>query len=120
MLNLCSPDIGLAYIYFDHQQAQSLKPADYIANLVRQLEEQKEGLSMSIQSTFNRLPSKSEKPSLQDLKTFLSDSLKSFNSRIYIILDGFDECEQDGRNFIIDSLSSFILEDRRLRFFIAT
>ena len=47
------------------------------------------------------LPSKSRKPSLQDLKTFLSDFLKSFSHRISIILDGFDECK-DGRTAIID------------------
>ena len=41
--------------------------------------------------------SKSGKPSLQDFKTFLSDSLKSFSDRISIILDGFDECKEDGR-----------------------
>jgi len=120
VLNLRTPDIGLAYIYFDHQQAQSLKPADYIANLVRQLEEQKEKLSTSIQSKFNQLPSKTGKPSLQDLKTFLSDSLKSFRDRIYIILDGFDECKEDGRTAIIDSICSLIPGDRRLSFFVAT
>ena len=87
---------------------------------MRQLEEQKEELSTSIQSVFDRLPSKSGKPSLQDLKTFLSDSLKSFRDRIYIILDGFDECKEDGRTAIIDSLCSFIPGDRRLSWFIAT
>jgi len=87
---------------------------------VRQLEEQKEELSTSIQSVFNWLPSKSEKPSLQDLKTFLSDSLKSFHDRIYIILDGFDECKEDGRIAIIDSLCSFIPGDRRLSLLVAT
>ena len=87
---------------------------------MRQLEEQKEELSTSIQSVFDRLPSKSGKPSLQDLKTFLSDSLKSFSDRIYIILDGFDECKEDGRKAITDCLCSLIPGDRRFNLFIAT
>jgi hypothetical protein len=120
MLNFLTPDIGLAYIYFEHQQAQSLKPEDYIANLVRQFEEQKEGLSPFIQSVYGRLPSKFEKPDSQALKTFLSDSVKPFNSGIYIILDGFDECKEDGRKTLINSLCSFSSGDNRFRFFIAT
>jgi len=120
VLNFRTPDTGLAYIYFDHQQAQSLKPADYIASLVRQFEEQKVGLSSSIQNTYDNLVSKSQKPDLQSVKSFLSDSVESFSSVIYIILDAFDECNEDGRKVFVDAIRSFLPRHNRLRFFIAT
>ena len=120
MLSFRTPDIGLAYIYFDHQQAQTLKPADYIANLVRQFEEQKEGLTASIRSAYDQLPLKSQKPDFQALEAFLSNSIESFSSGIYIILDGFDECKEDSRKALIDSLCLLIPRDNRFRFFLAT
>jgi hypothetical protein len=97
-----------------------LKPADYIASLVRQFEEQKEGLSTSVQSTYDKLPSKSQKPDLQALKSFLSESIEYFTAVTYIILDAFDECNEDGRKALVDIVRSLIPRHNRLRFFIAT
>ena len=120
MLSCRTPDIGLAYIYFDHQQAQTLKPADYIANLVRQFEKQKQGLTTSIQSFYDKLPLKTERPDLEQLTSFLLDSAKSFSSAIYIIVDGFDECKEDGRKAVVDCLCSLKTANNRFRFLVAT
>jgi hypothetical protein len=121
ILDFRTPDIGLAYIYFEHQQARSIKPNNYIADLVRQFEEQKEGLSTSVRSKYDKLPSKSQlKPDLQTAKEFLLDSVESFPSGAYIILDGFDECKEDGRRALVDCLRSFNSRDKRFRFFIAS
>jgi len=103
-----------------HQQAESLKPKDYIADLVRQFEEQKEGLSTSVRRKYDKLLSKSEKPDLQTAKELLLDSVESFTSGVYIILDGFDECKEDGKKALVDCLRSFIPRHKRFRFFIAT
>jgi hypothetical protein len=120
ILDFRTPDIGLAYIYFQHQQARSLKPHDYIADLVRQFEEQKEGLLTSVQSKYDKLTSKSQKPDLQTAKEFLLESVESFPSGAYIVLDGFDECKEDGRRALVDCLHSFISRDKRFRFFVAS
>ena len=112
--------MGIAYIYFDHKKAQGLKPADYLASLVGQLEEQKEGLCPSVQTAYDKLPSKSLKPDFLSLKNFLSETAKHFISGTYIVLDAFDECSEDGRKGLIDLLVSFNRSDNRFRVFIAT
>jgi len=86
---------------------------------VRQLEEQRVGLTFCIQNTYDKLPSKSQKPNLQELKSFLTDSIEYFSSAIYIIMDAFDECNQDGRMVFVDAIRSLYLHNR-LRFLIAT
>jgi len=117
--------MGFAYIYFDHKKAQTLTPADYLASLVGQLEEQKEGLCPSIQSAYEKLPSKSQRPDFQSLKSFLSDSAEYFSAGTYIILDAFDECSENGRKALVELLDSFNRLDtsthpNRFRFFIAS
>jgi len=114
--------MGLAYIYFDHKKAQTLTPADYLASLVGQLEEQKQGLCPSIQSAYEKLRSKSQRPDFQSLKSFLSDSAEYFSAGTYIVLDAFDECSENGRKALVELLGSFNRLDHhnRFRFFIAT
>lgn len=89
---------------------------------MRQFEEQKERLSASVQREYDRFPSTSQKarPDLQTVKGFLSDSVEYFGAGAYIILDGFDECKEDGRKALVECLRSFIPLDKRFRFYIAT
>jgi len=87
---------------------------------VRQFEQQKEGLSTAVQSKYDKLLSKSQKPDLQVAREFLLESVEFFVSGAYIILDGFDECKEDGRTSLVDCLRSFIPRDKRIRFFITT
>jgi hypothetical protein len=112
--------VGLAFTYFDHKQAELQKPADYIAMLLRQFEQQKEGLTVSLQCTYNDLSKKSVKADLETLKGLLVDSVKSFESRSYIILDGFDECLEDARRRIIETIGLLLSRDDQIYFFIAS
>jgi len=75
---------------------------------------------MSIQTVYDKHASKSPKPDFHTLKSFLSESTAYFKSGVYILLDAFDECKEDGRRALIDAIRSFISRDNRLRFFIAT
>ena len=69
---------------------------------------------------YDKHASKSPKPDFHTLKSFLSESPAYFKSGPYIILDAFDECNEDGRKALIDAIRSFISRDDRLQFFIAT
>ena len=75
---------------------------------------------MSIRTVYDKHASKSPKPDFHTLKSFLSESTAYFKSGTYIILDAFDECNEDGRKSLIDAIRSFISRDNRLQFFIAT
>jgi len=75
---------------------------------------------MAIQTVYDKPASKSQKLDFHTLKSFLSESTAYFNLGVYIILDTFDECNEDGRKALIDSVHSSISKDNYLRFFIAT
>jgi hypothetical protein len=119
-LDLSCQDIGLAFIYLDHQAAQSLKPADYVSSLLRQLEQHKETLSPSIKEEYDKLSKRGFKPNLNTLTALLADSVKSFTSRTYIILDAFDECVDSGRRELVEILDSLLSRNDRVYLFITS
>jgi hypothetical protein len=97
------------------------RSTDYIASLLRQLEQQKENLSSAIQNTYDKLHCKGHQPDLQTLRGLLADSVNSFRSRIYIILDALDECVDDNRKELLKTVHQLLaLTDSRVHLFIAT
>jgi hypothetical protein len=120
-IHLNTRDIGYAFIYFDHQEAQSQKPAHYIASLLRQLEQQKQSLTNSVQNIYDELSPKCRRPDLRTLGNLLSTSANSFKSRTYIVLDALDECTEDCREELFNVLRELlVLPDSQLYIFIAT
>src|SRR5436305_7690386 len=102
-MNLNTPEIGFAFIYFDHQEAQSQKSTHYIASLLRQLEQQKHTLINSVQNIYEELSPKCRRSDLRTLSNLLSASANSFKSRIYIILDALDECTENCREKLLNA-----------------
>ena len=100
LLNSDSTEIGVAYLYFDHKQAQSRTTGDYIASLVRQLQQQAPTICSAVLEVFEKClkkmdGSKPRKPEFEDLKVLLVDSAVALHTRTYIVLDAFDECNED-------------------------
>lgn len=120
LLHLNPPDYGLAYLYFDHQQAQTRKPSEYIASLLRQLEQQNGPITSSVQDAYNTLSVKRQRPDLQTLKGLLVDSSHSFKVRTFIVLDAFDEYTKDGRQEILESLELLLSKNEKLSLFITS
>jgi len=120
LLDLSCDDVGLAFIYLDHQAAQSLKPADYISSLLHQLEQQKDMLSPFVQEAYDKLYRRGLKPDLQTLKGLLLDSVKSFTSRVYIILDAFDECVDNAKQELAETVDLLLSRNERVYLFIAS
>src|SRR5438270_3031132 len=85
-----STSTGVASIYFDHNDQQSQTPSMCIAGLLRQLEQQKENLTNSIQNAYVKFQPNGHWPDLRTLSGLLLDSASSFEST-YIILDGLEE-----------------------------
>lgn len=98
----------VAFLYFDHQQAQSRRPSEYLSSLVHQLEHQKKSVCSSVQEAYDSLSPKSQKPDLGLLKRLLLDSVQSFGTKTYIVLDAFDECGEDGKKEFIETISKLI------------
>lgn len=104
-----SPEIGFAFIYFDHKEARPNKTADYIAGLLRQLEQQRETLTSSVQNVYDELCPKGHRPDLHVLTRLLLESASLFKSRTYIVLDAIDELTETARRGLVESLRKLLV-----------
>ena len=120
LLELSSPDYGLAYLYFDHQQAQAQKASEYIESILRQLEQRTATITPSIRDAYNACRRGSPKPNLQKLKALLIDSSQSFKVRTFVVLDALDECTEDGREQPLDALKFLLSRNDKISLFIAS
>ncbi|KAI9668938.1 MAG: hypothetical protein M1829_005250 [Trizodia sp. TS-e1964] len=84
--------IGVAYIYFNFRQLDEQKVADLIANLLRQLVQDRPSLPEDVNLLYNKNKSKHTKPPLEESLKALH-SVASTYSRIFIIIDALDECQ---------------------------
>ena len=98
--------VGIACIFCDHKQAAMQTPVNIIADLLRQL------LCRGIRSQDTKELYKSHirrgtRPSLDQLSKMLQSEISTY-SKVYVILDGLDECPQDE-----DSTRARLLEELR-------
>jgi KAP family P-loop domain len=112
-----APDVGFAFLYFNHKETGPRNPTDYIASMLRQLEQQKEALSENVEQSYDKLSNSFQKP---DVNSLLLGSSNSFKSRTYIILDALDECEPGMTRNVIETLQALIAINPRVFLFIAT
>jgi Ankyrin repeats (3 copies) len=105
---LNSSSVNVAFLYLDHQQAQSRRPSEYLASLVHQFAQQKKSVCASVQEAYDSLSPKSQKPDLGLLKRLLLDSVESFGAKTYIVLDAFDECAEDGKKELIETIAKLL------------
>lgn len=117
---MSSPDIGLAFIYFNYKEAQSREPKEYVASLLRQLEQRKDTLNSSVENVYDILSPRCQKADMRTLRCLLLDSVKSFTSRTYILLDALDECDEHGRQELVETLWPLFSPDHRVYLLIMT
>jgi hypothetical protein len=77
-------------------------------------------LSSSVQEAYGKLYCRRLKPDLQTLKGLLLDSVKSFTSRTYIILDAFDECVDHAKRELAETVNLLLSRNERVYLFIAS
>ena len=94
--------------------------SEYIASLLRQLEEQKQCACSSVQKVYETLSPLRQKPDLPMIKSLLLDSSKSFKSRTYVVLDAFDECTADGRGELIETIRMLLDQNAEIYIFITS
>lgn len=120
LLDLNPREYGLAYIYFEHKQTQTRTLSNYIASILRQLEERKQQITASVQSAYDALSSKNKNPELETLKALLVDSLESFKLRSILVLDAFDEYSADGWQELVEVLEVLLSSQDRIFVFISS
>lgn len=99
---------SVVYLYFDYKQQQQ-KTEYLLANMVKQICQKlmRGGLPTQVQELYEQHEKTSTRPLIKELSKVLISLIKLF-SRVFIIIDALDECEDhDGnRTRLLDQLFS--------------
>ena len=100
-------DIGVAYIYCDYLKYREQTPVHLVGSLLKQLAEQRNPVSESLESYYNRHRSSNTDPDPKSAFEILKAECDIW-SRTFIIVDALDECsEKDAtRQRLVEGLLS--------------
>lgn len=85
--------IGIAYIYCNFRMRDKQTIDDLLASVLKQLAEGQSCLSESVKDLYNRHKALRTRPSINEILTVLQ-SVTLLYSRIFIVVDALDECEE--------------------------
>lgn len=111
-----SPDTFISFFFIQFDSHQSLQSATIIKSIIRQVLNQA-GISDQERSTLDQLHDKLE-PDLDELIAFLHMIIKRIR-KVYILIDGLDECEKLDRDELMEALSSLVRADSGVLIFLA-
>ncbi|KIW65253.1 hypothetical protein PV04_07527 [Phialophora macrospora] len=99
--------VGIAYIYCNFQRQQDQRAEYLLASLTKQLAQSQKPFPSSVQALYNRHQKRSTRPLLEELSATLQSVGKSY-SRVFIIIDALDECDDTNgsRTKLLDHLFS--------------
>ncbi|KAF7551340.1 hypothetical protein G7Z17_g5100 [Cylindrodendrum hubeiense] len=87
-----NPDIGIAYLYCNFRQKDEQKAQELVANLLKQLSQERSSLPDIVKSLYDRHKTKQTRPSFDELTTSLH-IVAAMYSRVFIVVDALDECQ---------------------------
>jgi hypothetical protein len=82
---------GIAYIYCNFRRQNDQKIDDLLASLLKQLAENQSALPGIVRDLYDRLKEKRTRPSLDEILRVLQSVVMVY-SRVFIAIDGLDEC----------------------------
>jgi hypothetical protein len=97
-------NIGVACIYLNHKEADNQTPSRLLAGLWRQLVLDRDIGSIA-ENLYKQHQEKCTTPSLEEVVTVLSSSLKEF-SQVFIIVDAIDEYPEFRREILLKQLAA--------------
>lgn len=112
-----SPDTFLSFFFVQFDNHQSLQSTTIIKSIFRQVLNQA-GISDQERSTLDQLDKKLE-PTMHELIAFLHMIIKRVK-KVYILIDGLDECEKLDSDELLDALSSLVRADSKVLIFLAS
>jgi NACHT domain len=96
-------DVGVAYLFcsFEHFNDQVQKPESLLASILRQLVQDLVPMPDSVVALYNRHKTKGTRPSFIETSNALR-SVIAHLSRVFIVIDGLDECDPLTTSPILD------------------
>jgi Cdc6-like AAA superfamily ATPase len=89
-IRLQSDTIGIAYLYCDFRQQQGVE--DLLSNLLKQLAQKQPSIPDGVQDLYNQYKNQPKRPSLDEVSRALH-SVSKLYSKVFIIVDALDECQ---------------------------
>ncbi|KAI0973656.1 ankyrin repeat-containing domain protein [Xylaria arbuscula] len=99
-----NPDVGLAYLYCNFRRSDELMPKDLLANLLKQLVQQRRSFPVSIISFYNQYEKKRKRPPLNEISRTLR-SVAAMFSQVFIVVDALDECPAYSSSTFLSEIS---------------
>ena len=102
------PTIGIVYIYCNFKRQEEQKINDLLASLLKQLGESQPSLPVTVKKLYDQHKTKRTRPSLDELSSCLQSTIITY-SRVFIIIDAFDECQisHSCRSLFLSELFNF-------------
>jgi hypothetical protein len=89
--------VGIAYIYCNFRRQAEQTTEFLLANILKQLAGWQERLPTSVQELYKRHKARYTRPILEELSTTLQSVARAY-SRVYVVIDALDECEDKDYN----------------------
>jgi hypothetical protein len=96
-------DIGVACIYLNHKEVDSQTPPKLLAALWRQLVLDRD-ISSDAKELYKQHYKRGTSPSLQEVASILTSSLKEF-SQVFIVIDAIDEYPEEQRFILLKHIT---------------
>ena len=84
--------IGAAYLYCNFRRQHEQRPADLLANLLKQLVQRRPFMPKCMKSLYNNHKDKQTRPSFNEISKVLQSIIADYQ-RVFIIIDALDECQ---------------------------
>jgi len=86
------PTTCVIFAYYNYRRPERDNPASLIGSLIKQLCIKKKVLPRNLRTFFQNTFNNAKRPTFEDMEPLLYELLKPY-SRVFMIIDGLDECE---------------------------
>lgn len=89
---------SIAYIYCNFQRKEDQKARNMLLSLLRQLAQSPSHLTDDVRSLYERHKSQKTMPSTDEIARALQSIITQKNSRVFVVVDALDECQEADGN----------------------
>ncbi|KAF8465098.1 NACHT domain-containing protein, partial [Kalaharituber pfeilii] len=102
-----NPSIGICFFFFNFQATDTQKPCHLFSLLLKQLCRTQKAIPQGLQAFYTKYYSNDKSPTLLELQhQFVAVS--SFFEQVFLVIDAFDECNQDDRKEILNGITRLL------------
>ncbi|KAL6824068.1 ankyrin repeat-containing domain protein [Trichoderma camerunense] len=97
------PQVGIAYVYCNFRQQDEQTAEKLLTSLLKQLAQAQSSLPKIVEDLYSKHEKSRTRPLLDEITTALHSTAAAY-SRIFIIIDALDECQDLSRQRLLDEI----------------